>query len=132
MEHQPHHNPHNREPGNVTHDHPELEGIDLTGSTQQDDELHTVIGLALNEAIATNGELPDWGARAIARALADRLQHPTSSALHDFAISGRADTDAIQPELIALYHNTDTQTKEWVDWLGSYLGRLPEPSQHQG
>ena len=63
--------------------------IDLTGSTEQDDSLRDVIGDAIHEATAAGGEIPEWGARTMARALANRLPDATS-ALHSFAVTGTA------------------------------------------
>jgi hypothetical protein len=108
--------------------------IDLTGTTRQDDALADVIGDAIGEAEASNGEVPDWGARSLARALANERDDPLEGALHHFAVTGRADPEAIARELADLYQaTTDEQIREWINWLGTYVIRLPDesaPTEH--
>ena len=48
------------------------EEIDLTGVVDQTDSLKDVIGDAIIEA-GSDGEVPEWGARAMARLLANLL-----------------------------------------------------------
>src|SRR5690349_8882847 len=100
MEHQPT-NP-DRDP-----DTPESERlwpgeIDLTGVVEQEDSLRDVIGDAFYEAEQSGGEVPEWGARTLARALADRLDNPQIGALHHFAVTGKSDKEAIGLELARL------------------------------
>ncbi len=95
--------------------------IDFTGAVPQRQDMLDLIGDAFTEAKATGGEIPDWGARAIARILADGLE--PGSALHQFAVTGRADPDAISAETIPIYTAPDTpaEVKRWIDYLGTYL-----------
>lgn len=118
--------------GHVPNDRPEQERlepgeIDLTGAARQDNDLRDVIGDAIVEAQAHNGEVPEWGARVIARYLANR-QHTPSSALDQFARSGRADKQVIGYELHQIWNdpNADPQGKEWTNWLGTYLINAPD------
>jgi hypothetical protein len=99
--------------------------IDLTGVVRQDQALVDVIGDAIAEAEADDGIIPDWGARPLARALANERNDPLSGALHQFAITGRANTDAMARELLDLYeHTADEELREWINWLGTYVLRL--------
>jgi hypothetical protein len=100
--------------------------VDLTGATPQPDVLRDVIGDAITEA--ENGGLPDWGARVIARALANRQR--SFGALHQFAATGRIDRAAMARQLVEIYASTsadDDETREWINWLGSYVVNLVEP-----
>lgn len=120
-----------RTPGdNNRPEHERLEPweIDLTGSTEQDDSLRDVIGDAIHEATAAGGEVPEWGARTIARALANRLPDATS-ALHTFAVTGTGDQARLSAELADLYGSGDAEVREWVNWLGTYLIK---PSREPG
>src|SRR6266568_1113588 len=106
--------------------------IDLTGTTRQDDALADVIGDAIAEDTAEDGtgEVPDWGARSLARALANVRDDPLSGDLHHFAVTGRADPEAIARELADLYQaTTDEQVKEWINWLGTYVIRMPDNAE---
>lgn len=96
--------------------------IDLTGATQQEDDLRDVIGDAIHEAETSGGEIPAWGARTIARALADRIGN-TDAALHHYAVTGRIDPDRIYRELAEVYADPtgSPQTRTWVNWLGTYI-----------
>lgn len=121
-------------PHNPGDDHergiPELERlwpgeIDMTGVVSQDDALADVIGDAIGEAEASGGEVPEWGARSLARALANERDDPQSGALHHFAVTGRADRETIFDELARIYEDTvDDEVKEWVNWLGTYIVNL--------
>ena len=103
--------------------------IDLTGVVRQDDALADVIGDAIGEAEVGNGEVPEWGARTLARALANERDDPMSGALHHFAVTGQADPEAIARELADLYQTTtDDEIREWVNWLGTYVIRLSNAS----
>lgn len=101
--------------------------IDFTGAVPQRDDMLDLIGDAFTEAEASGGELPDWGARAIARILADGLE--PGSALHQFAVTGRADPNAISAETIPIYNAPDTpaEVKRWIDYLGTYLIHQDDP-----
>jgi hypothetical protein len=128
MEHQPP-NPEDRD-----REVPELEKlylgeIDMTGVVQQEDSLRDVIGDAIGKADGeTRGEIPEWGARTMARALANRLDDPVSGGLHHFAVTGRANKEAIARELITLYNSTtDKEIRDWINRLDTYVINLPEP-----
>lgn len=105
--------------------------IDLTGVVRQDDDLADVIGDAIGEAEGNAGELPDWGARTLARALANERDDPLDGALHRFAVTGQAEPEAIAHELADLYERTDdAEIREWVNWLGTYVIRMPDRESH--
>jgi hypothetical protein len=126
MEHLPPRSP-DEEPHGPEHDRLDPGEIDLTGATRQDDNLADVIGDAIGEAESGSGEVPDWGARTLARALANERDDPLSGALHHFAVTGRTDPEAIARELADLYQaTTDEQIREWINWLGTYVMRLPD------
>jgi hypothetical protein len=96
--------------------------IDLTGSTHQPADLADVIGDAFIEAEASGGELPEWGARAVARSLADHCQEP-AIALHNFAVSGDGDLEAISREAMPIYNQPDTPrwVRRQIDYLLTFL-----------
>jgi hypothetical protein len=100
--------------------------IDLTGATQQEDDLRDVIGDAILEAETSGGEIPTWGARTIARALANRLGS-SDTALHHYALSGLADPDKISRELAEVYSdpNSSPEARSWVNWLSTYMVNRP-------
>lgn len=126
MEHLPPRSP-DEEPHGPNHDRLDPGEIDMTGATRQDESLADVIGDAISEAESGNGEVPDWGARTLARALANERDDPLSGALHHFAVTGRANREAIFEELADLYQaTTDEQIREWINWLGTYVIRLPD------
>ncbi|WP_067803942.1 hypothetical protein [Actinomadura formosensis] len=111
---------------------PELEQfekgiIDMTGMIEQDDALCDVIYDAIGEAQEDNGIVPEWGARTLARALADERDDPFSGALHHYAITGRADRAALLREL-AEFSNPphDDLAQEWAGWLEAYVRNLPD------
>lgn len=124
MEKHPHHDPEDREPNT----HPEdLEPgeIDLTGATQQDGALRDVIAGALTEADSSGGEVPDWGARAIARVFANTLGIPGE--LHHFAVNGRIrNRDHLLEELAAVNIGASEERHEWANRLGTYVINVPE------
>lgn len=129
MEHLPQRSP-DEEPRGPDHDRLDSGEIDLTGATRQDGDLIDVIGDAIHEAEAGDGRLPDWGARTLARALANERDDPLSGALHHFAITGRANPEAIAHELADLYQaTTDEQIREWINWLGTYVIRMPDNAE---
>ena len=96
--------------------------IDLTGATHQPDDLADVIGDAFVEAEASGGELPEWGARAIARSLADQCEG-SATALHDFAVSGDGDLEPISCEAMPIYNQPDTTpgVRRQIDYLLTFL-----------
>jgi hypothetical protein len=96
--------------------------IDLTGSTHQSADLADVIGDAFIQAEASGGELPEWGARAVARSLADHCEGP-ATALHDFAVSGDGDLEAISREAMPVYNQADTSpwVRRQIDYLLTFL-----------
>lgn len=102
--------------------------IDLTGAVPQDDSQRDVITDAIGEAQGTGGEVPEWGARTIARFLANRIGG--HSHLHQFAVTGGAEPDQISAELAELYSaaTTSEEEREWINCLGTYLiNRAPTP-----
>jgi hypothetical protein len=129
MEHLPHRSP-DEEPRGPKDERLHPAEIDMTGVIPQDDVLADVIGDAIGEAEAGNGEVPEWGARTLARALANERDDPLSGALHHFAVTGRVDPEAMAQELADLYQRaTDEQIREWVNWLGTYVIRLPDRTE---
>lgn len=120
------------------HEHnPDLEAgdIDLSGATDQPDDLRDVIGDAIVEARKASGEVPEWGARAIARALANlQRAHPYEvSALNQFAATGTGDAEQITVEAMHFYTEPDAtpEVMEWINYLGTYLIHFP-PEQARG
>lgn len=114
---------------------PDPEGLeswdsDLTGTVPQDNSQRDVINDAILEATSSGSEIPDWGARTIARYLANR-SGDRDSHLHHFAVAGRADPDRISRELAELYSTASTtaEEREWINWLGTYLLNRPDPSR---
>lgn len=73
------------------------------------------------EAMATHGEINLGTARAIAHVLGRSYSHDT--ALADFARTGEGNYQKLREEYLALYgdERADATTKEWIDWLGTYL-----------
>jgi len=98
------------------------ERADIPGLTDQPVELATVIGDALVEADTTGGELPDWGARAIARSLADHHDGPTP-ALSRLAETGDGTLEAIGDEVRPIYNQPgiSPDVKRQIDYLLTYL-----------
>ncbi|GAB3172284.1 hypothetical protein GCM10027059_41790 [Myceligenerans halotolerans] len=100
--------------------------IDLTGSVAQDDALVDVIYDAMSEVDGTEDPVPEWGARTLARALANQLREPQAGALHHFAVTGRVNREAMGTEMMAVYLRThDIQLTEWIAHLDRYLMSLP-------
>lgn len=105
--------------------------IDMTGVMRQDDALRDVISDAIVEAEASDGQFPEWGARTLARALANRLDNPFDGALHHYAITGHFNPDHIAHELaiIALRVDADdNETLEWINRLGNHALNAPTES----
>ncbi|REE94729.1 hypothetical protein [Thermomonospora umbrina] len=95
--------------------------IDLTGVVDQDDSLRTAIDEALAQT-PDDGIVPDWGARSLARALANQQPDRHDSALHHFAVTGRIAWEPMMRELATLYAEAPEEERgEWATHLGSYI-----------
>lgn len=108
--------------------------IDMTGVVPQPDDLRYVIGDAITEAEASGGEVSEWGARAMARQLAN-FQATLTSALHHFAVTGRADLPRMRDELAELWvvPHLSEHLKTCINWLGTYLVAIGrDPRQPKG
>jgi hypothetical protein len=102
----------------------------MTGMIEQDEALSDVIYDAIGEAIESDGVVPEWGARTLARALANEREEPLSGALHHYAVTGRADREALLHELAEFSHPPhDDIAGEWAGWLELYVRHLPEDPQ---
>ena len=103
------------------HDKLDASEIDLTGTVEQTDSRMDVIGDAITEA-GDDGEVPEWGARAMARYLANLLAEP-GSALHHFAVTGRGTFEPIGKDLDVLWEDPDRNevTSEVINRLATYL-----------
>ena len=103
------------------HDKLDASEIDLTGTVEQTESLMDVIGDALTEA-GDDGEVPEWGARAMARYLANLLGEP-GTALHHFAVTGRGTFEQIGQDLDVLWEDPDRTdvTSELVNRLATFL-----------
>ncbi|MBB1152461.1 hypothetical protein [Amycolatopsis dendrobii] len=97
--------------------------IDLTGSVPQPGALADVIFDAVSEAGGDGEKIPDWGARVIARELANRI--PVPGTLHHYAVTGTVDHVGLARELEIHANFGDPQTKELADLLGLYLIKQP-------
>lgn len=109
--------------------------IDLTGSVEQPAGLLDVIGDAIVEA-GDEGEVPDWGARVMARYLANIIGG-TDSGLHHFAVTSQGDHDKMFDELAELWeqYSDDKLVGEIINRLGTYLvaaGWKPQATQATG
>jgi hypothetical protein len=114
--------PHDEEPRGPEEEHMEPSIIDMTGVVEQDDALVDVIGDAIGEAEAGNGIIPEWGARTIARALANETGEPHTGALHHYAVTGRIDRQKMLEELAAFTGDfQDEEARVWANWLTSYV-----------
>lgn len=119
--------PNSDQPERPDHEHlPDYE-IDLTGSVEQPEALIDVIHDAIVEA-GQDKEVPDWGARVMARYLANILGDP-GSALHHFAVTERADHQRLREELARLWQDhADTDfTSGVINCLGTYLIATQRP-----
>lgn len=107
------------------HDQPDREQVpdnelDLTGSVEQPGTLIDVIFKAISDADAAD-QIPEWGARTMARYLANLLPD-TTSALHHFAVTGRPDHHILRRELADLRDASRSRfTGIVISWLASYL-----------
>ena len=112
------------------HDQLDESEIDLTGVVEQTESLMDVIGDALIEA-GDDGEVPEWGARAMARLLANLLGE-SGSALHHFAVTGQGTFEQIGRDLDILWEDRDRDdvTSELINRLATYLITL-ERKAHQ-
>lgn len=95
--------------------------IDLTGAVEQPASLIDVIGDAVVEA-GEGGEVPDWGARVMARYLANIIGG-ADSGLHHFAVTANGDHDKMLDELGELWeqYSGDEFVGEIINRLGTYL-----------
>ena len=95
--------------------------IDLTGAVEQPASLIDVIGDAIVEA-GENGEVPDWGARVMARYLANIIGG-ADSGLHHFAVTAKGNHDKMFDELGELWeqYSNDEFVGEIINRLGTYL-----------
>jgi hypothetical protein len=74
-----------------------------------------------------DGQLPHWGARTLARALADLLPDQITGGLHHFAITGRINRTLILTELAQICAgNPDEQEHDWAAWLGANIAMRPD------
>lgn len=104
--------------------------IDLTGALRQDAELADVIGDAIGEAEENNNQLPGWGVRVLARALANERDDPLSGSLHTFAVTGFVRVNDALEELKDIHDSSaDLQVREWAVWLGGTLFGLREEAE---
>lgn len=73
------------------------------------------------EAMTTHSDINLGTARAIAHVLG--RSYARDSALADFARTGEGDYLTLRDEYLDLYGDAqaDAITKEWIDWLGTYL-----------
>ncbi|KXP06898.1 hypothetical protein [Tsukamurella tyrosinosolvens] len=95
--------------------------LDLTGVIDQPDLLHEVIYRAI-ASTDPRDEVPAWGARAMARYLANLLPDRDASALHTFAATGAAAYDRLRHEIRHLRSEAESgDTIGIAMWLGSYL-----------
>ncbi|WP_255784537.1 hypothetical protein [Mycobacteroides abscessus] len=93
--------------------------LDLTGVVDQPRVLERFIRRAIAEA--KGGEIPPWGARVMARHLANLLSD-RASALHHFAVTGRIAVEPITIELGKLLDAPHSAfTMEVIAQLGTYL-----------
>ncbi|OXM65342.1 hypothetical protein [Amycolatopsis vastitatis] len=122
MEQQPQ-NPYDRNRRIPAREKLESGEIDLTGSVQQPEALADVIFDAVTEAGGVGEKIPDWGARVIARELANRI--PVPGTLHHYAVTGSVDHLGLARELAIHAQFGDVQTKELCDMLGLYLIKQP-------
>lgn len=97
--------------------------VDLTGSVQQPEVLADVIFDAITEAGGVGEKIPDWGARVIARELANRI--PVPGNLHHFATTGSVEHVGLARELAIHAQFGNVQTRELADLLGLYLIKQP-------
>lgn len=98
------------------------ERLDTPDLPEQPVELSDVIDDAFAQAEASGGELPEWGARAIAQSLADQQNEPTP-ALRAFAESGEGDLEEISREAIPIYNQAGSSpsVKRQIDYLLTFL-----------
>ena len=115
-----------RRGGSEQPDQPEREQlspgeIDLTGVVKQNESLIDVIQDAITEA-GDDKEVPEWGARVMARYAANHLPQQ-ASALHHFAATGRIDKIRIYGELAALWSHPHcgANMREVINRLGTYV-----------
>jgi hypothetical protein len=101
--------------------------IDMTGVVEQDDAIGDVVYDAIGEAESAEGLIPEWGARTIARALADETDDPQIGALHHYAVTGRINHRQMLDELAAFTTGThDEETNAWAGWLEAFVRAQPD------
>ncbi|MFT4011303.1 MAG: hypothetical protein QM655_14810 [Nocardioidaceae bacterium] len=95
--------------------------LDYTGAVPQRELLEATIRRALVEADQA-GRLPTWGARAMARHLADHLD-PEPSAMHRLAITGGGVISDLLNEAagIALSPDCPDHLKACANAIGGYI-----------
>ncbi|WP_131732917.1 hypothetical protein [Actinomadura formosensis] len=96
--------------------------IDLTGAIPQEETLRSFIQGVIAEVEANGGEIPEWGAQAVARALANLRVEPTTGELHHFAITGRFNKEAMLSELAELRRH-DPEITTWIILMRFYIQR---------
>lgn len=118
---------HESEPRNHERDNPERPAL-----PEEPANLNAIIGEAFDEADASGGELTEWGARAIARSLAEQRDEP-SPALKSFATTGEGDLEALSLEAMPIHNQPGCSTwvKQQVDYLLTFLlERARPPATH--
>lgn len=101
--------------------------IDLTGVNRDPNPLFDVICDALIEAQWAGGEIPEWGARVLARYLANSIE-PQTSALHHFAVTGHTNLTRLAHELVgfAVTPETRASVATCAGLLAEYLVHVDE------
>lgn len=91
-------------------------------SAEETRSVDDVISDALAEAAAADSEIPEWGARAIARSLAAQTDAPTP-ALHALDVTADADLEAVSAEVMPLYNQPDCpdSVRRQIDYLLTFL-----------
>lgn len=100
----------------------ERSGRELPALPARAVDLANIIGDAFDEADASGGELTEWGARAIARSLADQYNEP-NPVLERFADTGESDLEAISREAMPIYNQPSCSAwmKQQIDYLLTFL-----------
>jgi len=104
--------------------------LDLTGVVDQPRTLRRVIRQAIIEAQGGNG-IPPWGARVMARYLANQLSD-RASALHHYAVTGRITPEAIMIELGGLLDTPQPAfTTDVIAHLAAYMRAADQRQRKQ-
>ena len=126
METNPHQPTHEQAPQPAEEDEPAVPGqpddaerIDLPTDP---DQLRQIVTVGIAEAEAWQGEIDERSARAIATLLSTDPNQP-SKALRRFAERGKISPRGMRAEYLAIYNDpaTSAETRQWIDWLGTYL-----------